>query len=71
MELERKEPKAEIRNEYLEKVEFKQYEKRVQDNFDAIDRRLKDTSEHTNSRLDKIDANMEKVHTLLYELSKR
>ena len=71
MELERKALKAEIRNEYLEKVEFKQYEKRVQDKFDPIARRLKDTSEHTNSRLDKIDANMETVHTLLYELSKR
>ena len=70
MELERKELKAEIRNEYLEKVEFKQYEKRVQDNFDAIDRRLKDTSEHTNSRFDKIDASLEKTHSLLYELSK-
>lgn len=71
MEVERKELKAEIRDEYLEKVEFKQYEKRVQDNFDSMDKRLKETTHNNNMRFDKIDTNLEKVHTLLYEIAKR
>ena len=70
MENERANLLNEVKREFLEKVEFRQFEKRVQDNFSAIEQRLNESSNTIDKRFDKLDSNFEKLYTMIYELKK-
>ena len=70
MENERANLLNEVKREFLEKVEFQQFEKRVQDNFSAIEQRLSESSNTIDKRFDKLDSNFEKLYTMIYELKK-
>lgn len=71
MENERANLLNEVKREFLEKVEFRQFEKRVQDNFSAMERRLADSADTIDKRFDKLDSNFEKLYSMIYELSKK
>lgn len=71
MEVERTNLFNEVKREFLEKVEFRQFEQRVQDNFAAMERRSTDFSISVDKRFDKLDSNIEKVQTMIYEISKK
>lgn len=71
MEIERTNLFNDVKREFLEKVEFRQFEQRVQDNFAAMERRLTDSSASVEKRFDKLDGNIEKIQTMVYELSKK
>ena len=70
MENERANLLNEVKREFLEKVEFRQFEKRVQDNFSAIEQRLNESSNTIDKRFDKLDSNFEKLYTMIYDLKK-
>lgn len=70
MENERANLLNEVKREFLEKVEFRQFEKRVQDNFSAIEQRLSESSNTIDKRFDKLDSNFEKLYTMIYESKK-
>ena len=70
MENERANLLNEVKREFLEKVEFRQFEKRVQDNFSTIEQRLSESSNTIDKRFDKLDSNFEKFYTMIYDLKK-
>ena len=61
MQLERKDLLEEVRKQYLSIMAFREVEKRFEENFKTIDRRLSDTSK----RFDKVDASLEHITDLL------
>ena len=61
MQIERKDLLEEVRKQYLSIMAFREVEKRFEENFKTIDRRLSDTSK----RFDKVDASLEHITDLL------
>ena len=63
MQLERKELLEEVREQYLSILAFNEFEKRMEKNFETIDRRLSDSSK----RFDKLDKTLEHITDLLIQ----
>lgn len=61
MQVERKELLEEVRDQYLSILAFREVEKRFEENFNTIDRRLSDSSK----RFDKLDASLEHITDLI------
>lgn len=61
MQIERKELLEEVREQYLSLFAFREVEKRFDENFKTIDRRLNDSSK----RFDKLDASLEHLTDLI------
>ena len=61
MQIERKELLEEVREQYLSILAFREVEKRFDENFKTIDRRLNESSK----RFDKLDATLEHITDLL------
>lgn len=61
MQIERKELLEEVRDQYLSILAFKEVEKRFDENFKTIDRRLNESSK----RFDKLDAALEHITDLI------
>lgn len=63
MQLERKGLLEEVREQYLSLFAFREVEKRFDENFKTIDRRLNDSSK----RFDKLDAALEHITDLIIQ----
>ncbi len=63
MQLERKGLLEEVREQYLSLFAFREVEKRFDENFKTIDRRLNDSSK----RIDKLDAALEHITDLIIQ----
>lgn len=63
MQLERKELLEEVREQYLSILAFNEFEKRMEKNFETIDRRLSDSSK----RFDKLDKALEHITDLIIQ----
>lgn len=61
MQIERKELLEEVERRFLSIVAFREVEKRIDENFKTIDRRLNESSK----RFDKVDASLEHITDLL------
>ena len=61
MQIERKELLEEVERKYLTLAAFREFEKRIEKNFETIDRRLLDSSK----RFDKLDATLEHITDLI------
>ncbi len=61
MQIERKELLEEVEDKFLTLYAFREFEKRIEKNFDTIDRRLADSSK----RFDKIDEGIEHIQDLI------
>lgn len=61
MQIERKELLEEVERRFLSIVAFREFEKRIEANFNTIDRRLSDSSK----RFDKVDATLEHITDLI------
>ena len=61
MQIERKELLEEVERKYLTLAAFREFEKRIEKNFETIDRRLSDSSK----RFDKLDAALEHITDLI------
>ncbi len=61
MQIERKELLEDIDKRFLTLMAFREYEKRIEENFSTINRRLADSSK----RFDKVDASLEHITDLL------
>ena len=63
MQIERKVLLEEVERKYLTLAAFREFEKRIEKNFETIDRRLSDSSK----RFDKLDATLEHITDLLIQ----
>ena len=61
MQQERKDLLKEVENRFLSLVAFREFEKRIEDNFKTLDRRFSDSSK----RFDKIDESLEHITDFL------
>lgn len=61
MQIERKELLEEVERKYLTLAAFREFEKRIEKNFETIDRRLSDSSK----RFDKLDDALEHITDLI------
>lgn len=61
MQVERKELLEEVERKYLTLAAFREFEKRIEKNFETIDRRLSDSSK----RFDKLDEGIEHIKDLI------
>lgn len=63
MQIERKNLLEEVEHKFLTLAAFREFEKRMEKNFETIDRRLSDSSK----RFDKLDATLEHITDLLIQ----
>lgn len=63
MQIERKELLEEVERKFLTLAAFREFEKRMEKNFETIDRRLSDSSK----RFDKLDKTLEHITDLLIQ----
>lgn len=63
MQVERKELLDEVYQKFLTLAAFREFEKRMEENFETIDRRLSDSSK----RFDKLDKTLEHITDLLIQ----
>ena len=63
MQIERKELLEEVERKYLTLAAFREFEKRIEKNFETIDRRLSDSSK----RFDKLDKALEHITDLIIQ----
>lgn len=63
MQIERKELLGEVEQKFLTLAAFREFEKRMEKNFETIDRRLSDSSK----RFDKLDKALEHITDLLIQ----
>lgn len=57
----------EVERRFLSLAAFREYEKRMDENFKTIDRRFSESNDRVDSRFDKIDTKLEHITDLLID----
>lgn len=69
MQQERKDLFDEVERKFLSLQAFREYEKRMDENFKTINRRFSETNDRTNDRFDKVDNSFDKVYKNLEHIT--